>query len=699
MLKNYTREKMKIDTSIQFLYIDLFCGAGGTSTGVEEAKSLPSDFDKNIQQIENRRRKEGIKCAKVIGCINHDKNAIASHSANHPETLHFIEDIRTLVLDRLLQHIENMKKLYPNAKIVLWASLECTNFSKAKGGLSRNPDSRTLAEHLYRYIEAINPDYVQIENVEEFLTYGPVEEKVQETKEGWQYCPCERVKVEGKTGVYHLEPVYAPVKELMGTYYNEWVEKIESYSYNYDYRVLNSADYGAFTSRKRYFGIFAKEGLPIAFPEPTHSKDGSKGLFDSLLKWKPVKECLNFSDEGESIFDRKKPLVEATHQRILSGLVKFVAGGKDKWILKYNSVNGNTGKHNPPSIDEPSPTISCQGRLGLVQATPVSEYLIQYNKGSDRVKSVDDPCNTITTYNRFGLVQTDFLSKHFSGDPYSKNISVEEPAGSITTVDHHSKVNVQFLQSYYGNGGVHSLESPSPTVTTKDRLSFISPKYFMDMQYGNGTPTNIDEPAATVTTNPKHQLVQCDRWLMNTNFNNVGSSIEEPSLVITANRKWHYLMNPQYSSAGGSVDKPCFTLIARMDKQPPYLIEADCDTKDIPSFIKFVGDKIIYEIYDHLKMICSELVYIRLAIMFSKTTVYDSSGSQKIVKRLIGRTSGIFLTEGFVLFRIEVLTSFKQLFDNIFVLLGYLFDRTIIFSIHRFSCTWICKKLFHCANN
>ena len=140
---------------INLLYIDLFCGAGGTSTGVEYAQL------------------NGEKCAKVIACVNHDANAILSHQANHPDTLHFTEDIRTLNLTPLVEHLQKMKKQYPKALVVLWASLECTNFSRAKGGQPRDADSRTLAEHLFRYIEAICPNWIQIENVEELKTESP----------------------------------------------------------------------------------------------------------------------------------------------------------------------------------------------------------------------------------------------------------------------------------------------------------------------------------------------------------------------------------------------------------------------------------------------------------------------------------------------------------------------------------------------
>lgn len=284
--------------NIKLLYIDLFCGAGGTTTGVEQA-----EFD-------------GQACAKVIACVNHDVNAIASHQANHPHTLHFTEDIRTLNLSNLITHLRKMKAEYPAALVVLWASLECTNFSKAKGGLPRDADSRTLADHLFRYIEEIDPDYIQIENVEEFMSWGDMDEKGH------------------------------PISKLKGRSYIRWTNKVMSYGYNYDWRLLNSADYGAYTSRKRFFGQFAKKGLPIAFPIPTYSKKGDSGMFQMYKKWKPVREVLDINDVGQSIFARKKPLCEKTLKRIYAGLIKFVAGGKDAFLInpQFNSAGGDINK-------------------------------------------------------------------------------------------------------------------------------------------------------------------------------------------------------------------------------------------------------------------------------------------------------------------------------------------------------------------
>ena len=531
---------------IRLLYIDLFCGAGGTSTGVENARYI------------------GEQCAKVIACVNHDVNAIASHAANHPDALHFTEDIRTLELSPLIAHVKRMKTIYPDAQIVLWASLECTNFSKAKGGQPRDADSRTLAEHLFRYIEAIDPDYIQIENVEEFMSWGDMDEN-------------------GK-----------PISKDKGRCYEIWKRNVMRYGYDFDWRILNAADYGAYTTRKRFFGIFAKKGMPIVFPSATHCKDGKSDMFGSMEKWKPVKEVLDFSDEGESIFCRKKPLAEKTLERIYAGLIKFVAGGKDAFIVKYNSMNSN-GKYQAPGIDE--------------------------------------PCPTVATQNRLALAKVNFLSKQFSGHPESKNISVDEPAGTITCKDHHA-----FVSAYYGNGHNHSVELPAPTVTTKDRLALVN-SVFIDNQYGTGKPTSIEQPVGTVTTVPKFNMVSCKPWIMNTAFSNIGSSIEQPSQTITANRKWHYLMNPQFASAGGSVNNPCFTLIARMDKMPPYLVEVEggigiqVTPDDSPMTIKIKEFMALYGIID-IKMRMLRIAELKKIMGFPED--YKLIGTQADQKKFIG---------------------------------------------------------------
>lgn len=538
---------------IQLLYVDLFCGAGGTSTGVENSRYM------------------GEQCAKVIACVNHDVNAIASHAANHPEALHFTEDIRTLELSPLVAHIERMRNIYTDALVVLWASLECTNFSKAKGGQPRDADSRTLAEHLFRYIEAIDPDYIQIENVEEFMSWGDMDEHGH------------------------------PISKDKGRCYEKWKRNVKRYGYDFDWHILNAADYGAYTTRKRFFGIFAKHGLPIVFPEPTHCKDGKTDMFGRLEKWKSVKEVLDFSDEGESIFCRKKSLAEKTLERIYAGLVKFVAGGKEAFISRYNTV-----------------------------------------RPQDTVKSIEEPCGVLTTANRFAKVQVSFLSKQFSGQPDCKNISVEGPAGTITCKDHHA-----FVSAYYGNGHNHSVEQPAPTVTTKDRLSLVTP-FFMNYYSGGGQLGSVETPCPAIMTVPKQNLVTPvlmkqapfrKPWIMNTTFSNVGSSIDQPSQTITANRKWFYLMNPQFASAGGSVNNPCFTLIARMDKMPPYLVAAEggvgiqVSPEDSPMTVKIKEFMALYGIID-IKMRMLRIAELKKIMGFPED--YVLIGPQSDQKKFIG---------------------------------------------------------------
>ena len=555
----------------KIFYIDLFSGAGGTTTGIHLAGS------------------------EVIACVNHDAKAIESHRANHPDCVHYIEDIRDFgVVVKLKKQVDLLRLQHPDFVLIIWASLECTNYSKAKGGQPRDADSRTLAEHLFMYLEHLKPDYLQIENVREFMSWGPLDEN-------------------GK-----------PVCRLKGKDYLKWVDNVKSYGFDYDWRLLNAADYGSYQSRERFFGQFAKKGLPIAWPEPTHTKNPEKQntLFGSPLeKWKPVREVLDLEDVGNSIFGRKKPLVEATLKRIYAGLMKFIAGGEDKWIIKYNSMN-KRGTHNPPSLNEPSPVVSTQNRLGVVNA---------------------------------------FFQKNYSGNPKGMISDFNRPSGTITCKDHHSLV---FATSYYGNGGCHDVNQPNPTITCKDRFSLIKPQ-FMDNQYGTGGPTSIEKPNGTVTTSPKQALVTAEQWLMNTNFNNVGRSLNEPSPTILACRKHHYLMNPQFNDKGRSLDRPCFTLIAKMDKRPPYLIEANegytpieiCEN-DTPMMIKIKEFMILYGIVD-IKMRMLKIPELLQIQGFPKS--YILIGTQADQKKFIGNAVDVHASKALALASSNAINEhFKQ---------------------------------------
>lgn len=462
-------------SKLKLLYVDLFCGAGGTTTGVENAYF------------------RGNKCAKVIACVNHDPNAIVSHAANHPGSIHFTEDIRTMEMEPLASIVRTYRRRYPKARVVLWASLECTNFSKAKGGLPRDADSRTLADHLFRYIEAVKPDYIQIENVAEFMSWGELDEH-------------------GK-----------PVDMKKGSDYIRWVREVCSYGYKYGYRMLNAADFGAYTSRTRYFGQFARKSLPIVFPKQSYSKNGKIGK-----KWKAVRDVLDLDDEGVSIFGRKKPLVENTLKRIYAGLLEFADDTTDK---------------------------------------------------------------------------VQFLSKYFSGDPKSKNISTTGPCGSVTCKDHHS-----FITAYYGHGFNSSVDKPAPTIPTKDRFGLV--QFFANDYSGGGQLSSIDKPSPSILTTPKQNLVSV-----------------------------RFLYNPQYKCVGSSIDKPCFTLIASMDKRPPSIVSVEEGTppattdEDSPMTAKIKAFMLEHNITD-IRMRMLNIAELKRIQGFSDR--YILCGTQAEQKRYIG---------------------------------------------------------------
>jgi DNA (cytosine-5)-methyltransferase 1 len=573
-----------------FLVVDLFCGAGGTTTGFDMTEGM----------------------AKVIACVNHDPKAIESHWKNHPEVLHFEEDIRTLDLAELTKCAQMYRRWYPEAKLVLWASLECTNFSKAKGGQPRDADSRTLADHLHRYIEALQPDYVQIENVVEFMSWGPLD-------------------VNGK-----------PVSKKNGSDYMRWCREIKAHGYYDEWNELNSADFGAYTSRNRLFGCFARPGLPIVWPEPTHARNPEKvpGLYSPLKKWMPVRDVLDFSDEGKTIF-RDKPLSEKTLERIYAGLIKYVAGMNQKaFIAKYYSGRPE-GK--VTSIDSPAGTIATAGTQALIRVS----YMIQYNGGSPegRAFDLDRPARVITT-NHSGnqyLVQTSFLSQYNGGEDWHRNKSIEGPCSTVTTNNRHALVQPTFLLKYNSmtERGVHippSVEEPAPVVAAQPRLGLVQPQ-FLSGYYGNGdnvspvsAPCNtistrdrfgivsttslqsVDQPAGTVMPNDKHRLMQCE-----------------------------FIMNPSHGGHSTSADAPCPVIVARQDKAPLYLLQVEQAPQvavavyegDSPCTIKIKEFMALYGIVD-IKMRMLKVPELLRIQGFPEG--YQLLGSQADQKKFIGNS-------------------------------------------------------------
>lgn len=600
----------------ELIIIDLFCGAGGTSTGFEMAED---------------------EIAMVVAAVNHDPKAIVSHWKNHPEVEHFEEDITMLYgftwhgilfkspnFKRLVRLVDMYRAFYPNAKIILWASLECTNFSKAKGGQPRDADSRTLADHMHPYVIALDPDYIEIENVVEFMSWGPLDDK-------------------GK-----------PISRKNGTDYMRWCREVCSHGYYDEWKELNSADFGAYTSRNRLFGIFAKHDHPIIWPEATHSKNPNKGgLFSSLLKWKPVKDVLDFDDEGKSIFDRPKALSDKTLERIYAGLLKYVAKGDSSFISKYFSGRPK-GKVN--SIHDPASTITTVANQAIVQTKNFSDV------------SVDNPIGAITTIDHHALVQANFILKYNStnGKTGKHNPpSVNEPSPVVSCQGRLGLVQPQFLAAYYGNGdNVSSVENPCPTIPTKDRFGIVQPQYFIDKHYGKSSQNqSIDQPAGVIMPNDKHRLVEAQPFIMPTNYDNGPKSIDEPSPTITANRKHHYIVNPSHGGNNTSTDAPCPVIVARQDKAPLYLVQAEPGRiavavyeGDSDIMIKIKEFMVIYELVD-IKMRMLKVIELKLIQGFPSTYVLE--GNQADQKKFIGNSVHPFVPKAMAEALVKKLRDFK----------------------------------------
>lgn len=356
------------------LIIDCFAGGGGASVGIEMALGRPVDI-----------------------AINHDPQAIRMHKVNHPDTLHLTEDIFKV----------DLQKYVAGRQVsLMWASPDCTSHSKAKGGQPREKGLRILPWAVYKHAKAILPDVIIMENVEEIQQWGPLDESGH------------------------------PIPERRGEDYRKFIKAMKSLGYEFDSRELVAADYGAPTTRKRWYAIFRRDGKPIVWAKPTHSKDGIY-----LPKWKECEDYIDWSDLGTSIFDRKKPLAEATQARIANGIRKYI-------------------------IDNPNPYI--------VKDKRALAFIIQYHgetkAGDSRGQLLSEPIKTIDTSNRYGIV-TAFVTKF-----YKTGIGqgCDEPLHTITTSPGHFGLVSAFLIKYYGTGCGQTLDLPLGTITTKDRFGLVN---------------------------------------------------------------------------------------------------------------------------------------------------------------------------------------------------------------------------------
>lgn len=358
---------------------DLFCGAGGTSTGAVEA----------LQALGHR---------VELTAVNHWDVAIATHSANHPEARHLCASVDSL----------NPRHLFKEGELdILWASPECTHHSTARGGRPINDQSRATGHCVTRWAEALRPPVILVENVPEFQSWGPI----------------------GSNG--------RPLKSRKGETFAAWLALLCSHGYTVDHRVLRCADYGDPTTRERLFVQAVRGRRKITWPTPTHAKpaDDLFGI-EGRRPWVPAADIIDWTDPGQSLTKRKKPLAASTMRRIREGLeehggatiIAMEHGGRalpltsplptvttakgGAFGLAYVLPQQSGGKLRP--VSEPMPTISTTGALALI---------VEYY-GNGKARPVSEPLPTVTTVDRFALIQAR------GGDIYFRMVKWRELAAA-----------------------------------------------------------------------------------------------------------------------------------------------------------------------------------------------------------------------------------------------------------------------------
>ena len=443
------------------LIIDMFAGGGGASVGIELALGRSPDI-----------------------AVNHDPAAILMHKTNHPHTLHLTEDVF---------EVDLLKYTKGKHVALMWASPDCTQFSKAKGGKPRESGIRMLPWAVYKHAKAVHPDVIIMENVEEIQQWGPLD----------------------KNG--------HPIKEQAGEEYQRFIAAIKSMGYVFDCRELVAADYGAPTTRKRWYAIFRCDGQPIVWPEQTHSKDGA---VPGTAPWEPIWKYLNLLDFGKSIFGRKKPLAEKTMRRIAAGLDKFVFKNPEPFIV---TVNHGGEKFRGQSAHDPLSTITSKHGYGIV--TPVlAPYMMRNNHGAPG-GNAQSPILTITTGGHHGLITPILIQYHSETTKDPRGQYVTEPIKTIDTSNRYAMVSA-FLTKFYKTGTGQSVMEPLHTITTSPghfgQVSILAVDWkqlkqsgideetaqkctwvsqFIMQYYGCGTGQSLDEPLHTVVTKDRFALI------------------------------------------------------------------------------------------------------------------------------------------------------------------------------------------------
>ncbi|MCR2796165.1 DNA cytosine methyltransferase [Enterobacter kobei] len=435
------------------IIVDNFAGGGGASTGIELAIGRSVDI-----------------------AINHDPNAVAMHTTNHPDTLHYCESVYDV----------RQKVATAGRPVGLaWFSPDCRHFSKAKGAKPVEKAIRGLAWIVIRWALDVGPRVMMLENVEEFKTWGPLlsgEMRPDPDRAGETFqafvdmlstgVPADHPSLMECCEFLQLSPDSEQVQQL-----------VAGLGYDVDYRELRACDYGAPTIRKRFFMVMRRDGQPIAWPDITHGDPQSPAVqAGKLAPWRTAAECIDWSIGAPSIFERKKPLAENTLKRIARGIQRFVLDNPTPFIVKCNHTSTRSGYDcfRGQSLNEPLQTIT--KKHGYAIAVP---HLTKFRTGATG-QEVTKPVPTITAG----------TSKRPGGNGHALGM-----------------VEAALTPFLAGNGGSEyqakpcPLEKPAHTILKQSRACLVAP--VIARQFGASTGHRADEPSATITAGGggKSQLV------------------------------------------------------------------------------------------------------------------------------------------------------------------------------------------------
>lgn len=441
------------------IIVDNFAGGGGASTGIEMAVGRSVDI-----------------------AINHDPDAIAMHRANHPNTRHYCEDV---------WQVDPVEACAGRPVGLAWFSPDCTHFSRAKGGKPVDKNIRGLAWVTIRWALKVRPRVIMLENVPEIRTWGPLGEdgkpiksRSGETFDGFIYALT--------TGIPREHPAFAEMCESLKIAPDsaEAERLIKGLGYTADFRILRSCDYGAPTTRTRFYMIARCDHLPIIFPPPTHGE--RKGL----KPYHTAAECIDWSIPAKSIFERDKPLAENTLRRIARGIEKFVINNPEPFIVTVNhSGEGFRGQ----KAGEPLGTIPAKNGYGVVTPT------IMCNNTGNAGAAIDTPLPTVTTGNRNYMVAPSLIQYHSeTANDEVRGQELSEPLMTVDTSPRYALSVAHIMKNYGGNyqGAGSGADKPLDTVTAHDHNSLVT-AHILTMR-NNMDGQKMDEPLTTVSCSGAH---------------------------------------------------------------------------------------------------------------------------------------------------------------------------------------------------